>query len=248
MRQDRGRRDRPRKRASSLAVLAGAWLLAGFGPGEEARGNRLFLEGRYAEAVEAYRDALADGETPRLHYNLGTALLRLGRHDEAERHLRAALGNVEPELRQRTHYNLGSRFLEAALATPAPEERRPLLEGAVEAYRQALRLDPDDVDAKWNLEMALEQQEELPPAPAGGGGEDPDEGQDADSEADPQGDPQPSPSSSAGDRRDQGAPAPGDLTQEQAERILSAVEQDERELYQEKLRSGRRERPVLRNW
>lgn len=38
------------------------------------------------------------------------------------------------------------------------------------------------------------------------------------------------------------------MTREQAERILSAVEQDERELYREKLRRGQRETPVARDW
>src|SRR5690606_28763275 len=53
-----------------LALL----LLGGFGIGDLERGNRLYRAGRYAEAVEAYRAALADGtDTPQLRYNLGTA-------------------------------------------------------------------------------------------------------------------------------------------------------------------------------
>lgn len=229
-------------------ALTAALILAGFGWGDEERGNRLFREGRFAEAVEAYREALADGETPALHYNLGTALLRLGRYEEAERHLLASLGTVEPDLRQRAYFNLGSRYLEAARAETETEARRTLLGGAVEAYKQALRLEPEDDDAKWNLELALEEQDELPPAPAAGGGEDEQEQQSQDSESEPDGPPQPGSSGAAGEERRQAIPAPGELTREQAERILSAVEQDERDLYREKLRSGRRERPVLRNW
>jgi hypothetical protein len=38
------------------------------------------------------------------------------------------------------------------------------------------------------------------------------------------------------------------MTREQAERILSAAEQDERELYRQQLRRGQRERPVERDW
>lgn len=235
-------------RAVRWSLLPAVLVLAAFGWGDEERGNRLYREGRYIEAVEAYREALADGESAELHYNMGTALLRLGRYEDAERHFLAALGTVEPEVRRRTHYNLGSRFLEAARAQSDPEAKRKLLEGAVSAYKQALRLDAADADAKWNLELALQEQEELPPAPAGGGGDEQQDQQSEDSESEPDGPPQPGSSGASGEERERATPAPGDLTQEQAERILSAVEQDERELYKEKLRSGRRERPVLRNW
>jgi hypothetical protein len=38
------------------------------------------------------------------------------------------------------------------------------------------------------------------------------------------------------------------MSQEQADRILSAIEQDERDLTREKLRRGQRRVPVLRDW
>ena len=38
------------------------------------------------------------------------------------------------------------------------------------------------------------------------------------------------------------------MTQEQAERILSAVEQDERELFQDKLRKGAQQARPARDW
>src|SRR5690606_22069657 len=95
-----GLRSVRKRRAKVAAAPAAAALLLppGFGFGDLERGNRLAGEGRYLEAVEAYSRALRDGESsPVLHYNLGTALLRLKRYDEAERHLRAALMTVEPE-------------------------------------------------------------------------------------------------------------------------------------------------------
>jgi hypothetical protein len=52
-----------------------------------------------------------------------------------------------------------------------------------------------------------------------------------------------------GDRPDsQGDPRDGGMSQEQADRILSAVEQDERDLTREKLRKGQRRTPVRRDW
>ena len=92
----RGTRRRLRR---SRAAAAGVLLLTttGFGIGDVERGNRMYREGRYQEAVAAYEEAIADGEsTPELHYNLGTALLALRRYAEAERHLELALRDVDP--------------------------------------------------------------------------------------------------------------------------------------------------------
>ncbi len=238
----------PRVVARDLAVMLTLFALLGFGIGDVERGNRLYREGRFAEAVEAYREALADGkDSPVLRYNLGTALLRLGRYEEAERHLRAALESIDPDTRERTHYNLGNRFLEAGRSAADPEERGRLLDAAGEAYKRALRINPGDVDAKWNLELALRERERDPPAAQGGG-----ESRNRRSRPQDQGGgpgPQSSPSQPSPSRGGSRAGTdPGAMTREQAERILSAVEQDERELFRQKLRQGRRDAPVARDW
>ena len=236
-------------RWAGLALVA--WLaLPPFGTGDVERGNRHYREGRYAEAVEAYRAALARGRaSPELHYNLGTALLQLGRYAEAEQHLREALRAADPELRHRAYYNLGNRYLlEARNGKPGEEARTHLLDEAVDAYKEALRLQPGDQDAKWNLELALREQDRLPPQAQGGGGGESDQQQPQNQSANSQGGagqqpPMPSSTRSGDMPRD-----PGALTREQAERILSAAEQDERELFREQLRRGRREPPVARDW
>jgi len=233
----------------NVAIGALVVLLTGLGIGDFERGNRLYRQGRYAEAVEAYQAALEGGrDTPELRYNLGTALLRLGRYDDAEEHFRAALVAVDPQLRERTLYNLGNRFLSDARQAGDPEARGRLLDAAIEAYKQALRIMPGDRDAKWNLELALRDQEEQPPSQSGQS--DQDSEQDPDGSEDPQGggggfQPFP-PSPSARDRSY--ADAEGAMTPEQAERILRAAEQDERDVYRQRLRRGQRERPVERDW
>src|SRR5690606_14389049 len=78
--------------AAQAAVLVLALSMNGFGPGDKERGNRLYRDGRYEEAVEAYHEALRDGDTsPELRYNLGTALLQLSRYEEAGQYLQSAL-------------------------------------------------------------------------------------------------------------------------------------------------------------
>lgn len=236
-------------RAGIVAPAGPAALLIAIG--ELERGNRHFRAGRYDEAVEAYQAALEDGEDSAvLRYNLGTALLRLGRYAEAEEQLKAALDVVEPETREWVYYNLGHRYLEEARTQDDPAATTALYDAAVEAYRQALRLQPGDEDAKWNYELALREREEQPPSSGGGGGEegegDPeeqagDQGEGGESQGSPSQDP------TQGEQPGQGS-GQAPMTQEQAERILSAVEQDERELFQDKLRKGQQESRTTRDW
>lgn len=228
-----------------LALVTTAGVFTGV-----ERGNRLFRAGKYAEAVQEYRAALRDGDdSPVLRYNLGTALLELGRYDEAEEHLRAALEDVDPGVRERAHYNLGQRFLEDARSRDDPRAAVGLYDAAVEAYRQALRLRPDDEDAKWNYELALREREDRMRQ---GGGED----QDRERQDDESGDGGEGGSTDPG-QGEQGEqpprPEPGQdgrapLTPEQAAQILSGVEQDERELFRDRLRQGEQRARVTRDW
>ncbi len=237
-------------RAGQVAALLAVLLVtsaAGFGDLE--RGNRFYRAGKFKEAVEAYQAALRGGtDSPELRYNLGTALLQLGQYAEAEQQFRAALNAVDPELRERTFYNLGNRFLGASRAEPGPDKQGPLLKGAIEAYERALRIDPQDVEAKWNLEMALrdERQRQQQQQSQGGGGQQPQNPQPQGGGGSGSGQSSPSQSPAQPQPSDGSSRLP--LTKEQADRVLSAVEQDERDLTREKLRKGQRRTPVRRDW
>jgi Ca-activated chloride channel homolog len=211
----------------------------------------MYREGRYDEAVHAYQRVLEAGKaTPQLHYNLGTALLALGRFDEAGQHFRAALNDVDPELRQRAFYNMGNRFLQEARGDSDLERQGQLLDAAIEAYRRTLRLAPDDAQAKWNLELALrerdeneEQQQNMPQQ------SDQQDDADQDQQQAEGGGAGGSPGrSDPGSGADAGAAGERPMSQEQADQILSALEQDERDLTRDKLRRGQRRTPVLRDW
>src|SRR5262249_14204031 len=92
-------------------------------------------------------------------FDQGNALYRQKHYREATDHWREVLS--DQRLRQRPAYNLGNATVRVAEdATGA--EKDSLLDGAVSAFEQAVQLDPADVDAKWNLEIALRRRGERP--------------------------------------------------------------------------------------
>ena len=241
-----------RRRITQVALLLVVIASFGFGIGDIERGNRLYAEGKYAEAVAAYQKALQSGRaTPTLNYNLGTALVQLGRYDEAAQFLNRAIEGVEPDVRKRALYNLGNRFLLQARASKdaSPEAVGTMLDAAAEAYRRALRLDPSDADAKWNLELTLRDREENQKKQDQQSNNDEQEPEQQDQNQEQGGGTSTSQSQSeSGEGGDAGKRQQQQLSKEQADRILSAVEQDERELTRDKLRKGQRRTPVLRDW
>jgi Ca-activated chloride channel homolog len=242
----------------SLQNAAIILLLAfgtGFSIGELEKGNRLYRAGEYAEAAAVYEKAVAGGnDSPEIRYNLGTAYLRLGKFEDAEKHLRLALREMRADVRQRAYYNLGNRYLEQARKGGADAQATTqMLDAAVESYKQSLRLEPTDMDAKWNLELALREKEKQSNSPSGGGQDDQQPQDDNQQNQAPSAGGGPGSSSqsqsNAGQGQQQGQQyEQRPMSQEQADRILSAVEQDERQLTREKLRKGERRTPVARDW
>ena len=144
-------------RGAAGALMLGAALLGGCSAGmrETRDGARHYDAGRYPEAYQAFEQALEVSGDPALQYDMGVALYRLKRYEEASRSFREAAGI--PRLRQRSYYNLGNAYVR--VSEEAPEKDEPL-RLAIVAYEEALRLDPSDSAAKWNLELALRRRGE----------------------------------------------------------------------------------------
>jgi tetratricopeptide (TPR) repeat protein len=106
-------------------------------------------QGKPREAVEPANTALRLApDDPLVQYDAGTARLGAGRGRQAVTPLERAAKGASRELAPAAHYNLGGARLAAGDAA-----------GAAEAFKQALRLQPDNQDAKYNLELALREEQ-----------------------------------------------------------------------------------------
>ena len=117
-------------------------------------GNDAYDAERYDEALDAYRRAgeMAPDDAA-ITYDIGTTLHRLRRFEEAASASAAAAAQTDDAtLLQRATYAVGSHAF-----------RRDALEEAREAFISVLLRDPDDDDARHNLELVLQA---LAPPPA----------------------------------------------------------------------------------
>jgi Ca-activated chloride channel homolog len=153
-----GRRKRNLRSAPYLAIaLAAATVQSSCAPGwwQSRSAERLYSAGNYREAYRAIQQAFDASGEPALHYDIGVVLYRMKQYENAARSFREAA--VVPELKQKSQYNLGNTLVRMA---EEASEKDELLRLAIGAYEEALRLQPSDSLAKWNLELALQRRGE----------------------------------------------------------------------------------------
>lgn len=214
--------------AAWMLALAPLPALAQAGRSQVQEGNRLYEQGLFEEAHQRYLEGLAEApESSVLRFNDGNALYRGDDYQRAMEAYQRAIETGDPALASSAWYNLGNALY-----------RQQQLEQSLEAYKQALRLDPSDVDAKHNLERVLQQmQQQEQQQPDGEQQQDQQEQQDQqdqqqqDQQQDEQDQQQPQ---DQDEEQPQGQgspePRPGQMTPEEAERLLQAVQEDPDEM------------------
>jgi mxaK protein len=109
-----------------------------------------------AIALAARPDAIDRGLSE-ARYAHALALARTGRYEEALAAQKAFVQSERGPLRRAMQYDLGNLHLREALRRGMNDldAALPLVELAKQSYRDVLRADPDDWDARFNLERAL---------------------------------------------------------------------------------------------
>ena len=113
---------------------------------EVRRGNRLFSKDKFQESEISYKKALvADSLSAAASYNLGNTYYRMQNYAEADKAFAAVQDSLvrKPADVARRHHNAGNSML---------AQRN--WQGAIEAYKNALRRNPGDMETKANLAYA----------------------------------------------------------------------------------------------
>ena len=134
-----------------LIVVVGTHQL----PAQESTSDpalKAFREGDFDKAIQLYSDMLAEKSgDENLKFNLGSAFYKKGTFNAARSGLEDALRIEDSQTKSKVYYNLGNTLFKMN----KPEE-------SLEAFKRAIKLNPEDEDAKYNYEFVkslIEEQE-----------------------------------------------------------------------------------------
>lgn len=214
------------------------------------QGNKLYEKGNYQDAARAYQEALAkDPKNTTGLFNLGNALYQQKQFEAARKALGATTqATKEKKGKSAASYNIGNTYM---------HEQK--WEEAVQAYKQALRNNPQDPDAKYNLSYALAM---LKKQQGGGGGKDDKKDKDQDKQnKDQQNQDQNKQDQNKQDQNKQDKnkdekeeqdqrpqPQPSKLSEQQAEQLLNALQQEEKNLQDKMQKSKGTPVKVEKDW
>ncbi len=210
-----------------LILLLSILVLTGSALNDARKANEAFQQGDFERAAQLYRQAIEQNpDDARLYFNLGNALAQAGQTEEAiQAFSQFRERSEEPEKQSMADYNTGR--------TLADMES---YDEAIQHFRNALRNNPGDADARHNYELAkqlkaqqVQQQQQDSDSDNQDENQDQDDRQDQndqDSQQDSQQDQ--APQDQQPDQQDQ--PQPQSISQDEAENILDALRQLEREL------------------
>ena len=215
------------------------------------KGNRQYNKGNYEQSAGRYEQALqaAPGQFEAI-YNLGNALYKAERFDRAEQTMQqAAADSLRADTeRAEAFYNLGNA-----------QFKQQKYQEALESYKQSLRLNPSDMEAKYNYAYTKRLLDQNKNGGGGGGNDQKDQDKDQnqngqgqqspdqkgdqkDQKGDPkdqQGDQKQDPQDDKGDKGDkgdqQGQPTPSGISPQEQQQMLDAIQAQE-DKTQEKLK------------
>lgn len=115
------------------------------------RGNRSFDKQKYGEATSTFSEAVKKNEKDfGAHYNLGNSLYKIKKYDEAIAEYQKAQKNTKnKDEKAASYYNEGNAHLQNGDG-----------EKAVNAYKNALKFDPDNEAILKNLQIAKKKQKQ----------------------------------------------------------------------------------------
>src|SRR5688572_16892910 len=113
------------------------------------KANKLYKEGKFEEAIAEYRKAAATNpENGVVQYNLGNAIFKKESFEEALAAYDKSIDlSKDSSFREKNIYNKGVAYT-----------RQKKLPESIAEYKTALKIDPNDADARHNLQKALHEQ------------------------------------------------------------------------------------------
>jgi Ca-activated chloride channel family protein len=130
--------------------------------GSPAGALREYKDGKYDQALKQYQQLLErKGDDSRLHFNAGAAAYRGHQLDEAAKQFDEAANASDLRLQGMAYYNRGNTLYYLGEQDPDPSKRGEAWKKSIQDFQNSLKLNPQDQDAKFNLEFVKKKLEEL---------------------------------------------------------------------------------------
>ena len=112
------------------------------------KGNELYKKQEFDKSLEQYKQALtADPKSPIANFNQGNAFFRQQKFDDATQSFNEVIENAPDNAsKEQAYYNKGVASI-----------KQNKLEESIDAWKNALKLNPNDQQARENLQKALRE-------------------------------------------------------------------------------------------
>lgn len=219
------------------------------------QGVDAFESGNFAEAEANFKKGLEKAPDNYItNFNHGDALYKQERYDEAISSYKAALGDADDDFRKaKIHHNIGNSLLKSNK-----------IQESIDAYKTALKHNPDDADTKYNLSYALsllndqdkdqqqdennDKQNQNDDNQQNQQNQNQDQNQDQQNNDQQQNQPQPKDQETQQDNLKQPQQQEAKISKEDAERILEALKNNEKDLQKELRKKAGRPVKTDKDW
>ena len=128
---------------------------------EMNRGRKHFFKGELEEAERCYDKVLAlDSTNNRARYNLADTYLAQGDAENALKNYKKVISsakNSDKPLCAKSFHNIGVINQSAAVAAKDPQMKQRFLQEAIASYKDALRIEPNADDTRYNMVLCMKQ-------------------------------------------------------------------------------------------
>lgn len=130
-----------------IAVLFSNTVIAQTAAAYITKGNEYYLQLKFDLAEAQYRQAVdREPNNPQARYNLGNALMQQKKYKAAIEMYEGATNSGDRNISAAAYYNTGVSY-----------SKQKDLPNSIEAYKNALRINPNDKEARENLQKALSE-------------------------------------------------------------------------------------------
>lgn len=211
-------------------------------------GNKYFRSGQYQKAETYYRKAIDKKPTMEGYYNLGNALAFQEQDSTAFEMYKKAVAEPSDNTLKKSHiyHNMGNLTYASGLRemNMGGQNASQEFQQAVDLYKSALRLNPNDNETRYNLAMA---QHQLKKSQQGGGGNN-DKNKDQDKQKQEQKQQQQQQQEQQQQPQAPKQPKKDEIDDKTAEQLLNSAQQDEKNVQRKVQKNPSKRKSLEKDW